>query len=215
MADDLRPPLAPGLSLDEFRAHYWYRDELAAFCRSQRLPASGPKHELVARVEAFLCGDEPPPVVVRPRGGSHRITGPISVDTPVTDAFKSDAVTRAFFKSVIGEHFHFTAHMQAYRRAKMQAGEPLTYGDLAREWLAERRRRAEPGYRSAIAPTWQYNRFVRDFMADRERNQGATIADAATAWNEVRPHRGPHTYAEYLTLQDGPGARQPTDGGGT
>jgi SAP domain-containing new25/Domain of unknown function (DUF6434) len=200
VADDRRPQLAPGLDLEEFRQHYWYRDELARFCRSRRLPASGSKQELIARVEAFLQGQEQPATPVR-RGRAAERTGPITLATPVTGAFKSDAETRAFFKSVIGEHFHFTAHMQAYRRERMRSGEPLTYGDLAREWVAERERRATAGYRSGIAPTWQYNQFVRDFMADGNRKGGASFADAAKAWNKIKAHRGPHTYEEYLRLR--------------
>jgi hypothetical protein len=120
--------------------------------------------------------------------------------TPVTDCYRCSAETRAFFKSVIGDHFHFTAHLQQYRRQKQRERAPLTYGELVHEWLAEQERRKDPNYRSAISPSWQYNQFVRDFMADRERNAGKTMSDAARAWNRLRVHRGPHTYDEYRRL---------------
>ncbi|MEU5633650.1 DUF6434 domain-containing protein [Streptomyces rishiriensis] len=192
------------MSFDSFRGYYWYRDELAAFCRANGLASSGQKHELILRVEAFLTGAGPKPEAspARTRPARAPRTGPITPDTPVGEDFRCNAETRAFFKSVIGDHFHFTAHIQRYRRERQRAGTPLTYGDLAREWVAEHERRKEKGYQSVIAPTWQYNQFVRDFLADKPRNTGKGIGDAATAWKTIREERGPHTYAEYVRLQE-------------
>jgi hypothetical protein len=53
------------------------------------------------------------------------------LDEPIGRDYKSDAETRACFESVIGPHFHFTAQLQRFWRTHV--GEPLTYGDLARE----------------------------------------------------------------------------------
>jgi hypothetical protein len=46
--------------------------------------------------------------------------------------------------AVIGPHFHFTVHLQRFRRAR--AEQTLTYGDLAREWIAEFERRKDKSY---------------------------------------------------------------------
>lgn len=198
-----RAALTPKTSLRAFRDHYWYLSDLAAFCRRYGLPASGQKHQLVARIEAFLRDGscEPLAATRARRKKAPSRTGPITLKTRVTDDFKSDDETRNFFKSVIGEHFHFTAHLQKYRRDRMSRGRPPTYGDLVREWLAEEKRRKDPNYKSEIAGSWQYNQFVRDFLADKPRNAGAGMAGAAKAWNIIREHVGPHTYREYRRLQ--------------
>ena len=200
-----RPELRAHTSLDDFHNYYWYLSELAAFCRSHGLEASGHKQELVARIEHFLRTGRRPPQSKAPASTGlktgEQLSQPITLDTPVTAAYRCNAETRAFFKSVIGPHFRFTARMQQYRRQKQRGGIPLTYGDLAREWRREAERRGDPAYRAAIAGAWQYNQFVRDFMTDKARNAGKGMAGAAQAWNRIRVHRGPHTYAEYCRLQ--------------
>jgi hypothetical protein len=199
-----RPPLRRDTPLAEFRNHYWYLGELAAFCRAEGLPASGSKLELVQRIEKYLTTGKREAPARKPAKAARATTrsGPITLKTVVTDDYKCDAETRAFFQSVIGDHFHFTAHLQQFRREKQRKGERLTYGDLVREWLADQERRKDKNYKSNIERTWQWNQFVRDYMGDRGRSAGKRIADAAKAWNQVREHRGPHTYAEYLRLTE-------------
>ncbi len=202
--EEERPPLTPETSVEEFHNHYRYLNELTAFCRSQGLPASGQKQELVARIEEFLKTGrrDPAPTKARARKKSAAAarSGPITLDTVVGDDFKCDAETRDFFKSVIGDHFHFTAHLQQFRRERQRKGVRLTYGDLVQEWLAERERRKDPNYKSKIGRYWQYNQFVRDFMADKQRNAGKGMSEAARAWNIIRAHSGPHNYEEYRRL---------------
>nr|WP_276519528.1 DUF6434 domain-containing protein [Bradyrhizobium elkanii] len=191
--------MTPRTSLDDFRNFYWYLDELVDFCRHHGLPTSGPKLKIVARIEKFLKDGKVPvdvPVRKHPKGAKRR--GPITMRSRVTEDYKCDDETRAFFKSVIGEHFHFTAHLQQFRRDKQGKGIPITYGELVREWKSEREKRKDKNYKSPLQRTWEYNRFVRDFMADKARNAGKSISEAAHAWNRVRVHEGPRTYAEYV-----------------
>jgi hypothetical protein len=185
-------------SLEDFHNQYWYLADLVDFCRRHEIDSTGRKDELIRRVETFLKTGRR--VARTPRKRAARVeAGVITLDAPVTSAFKCDAAARAFFQSVIGDHFHFTAHLQQFRRAH-RGPCPLTYGDLVREWIAEYERRKDKNYRPKIERTWQYNQFVRDYMADKERNSGRSIRDAAKAWNRVREHQGPHTYAEYLRI---------------
>jgi hypothetical protein len=184
-----------------------------AFCRQHGLATSGQKLDVVARIEAFLetgrCDVRERSARARGRSAVTMRCGPITLDTVVGDDFKCDAETRAFFKSVIGEHFHFTAHLQQFRREQQLKSVRLTYGDLVREWMAEHERRKDPNYKSRIARSWEYNQFVRDFMADKPRNEGLSISDAARAWNVIRTHRGEQrTYAEYLRLKHEDGSRK-------
>ena len=199
-----RPPLTPDTSVDHFRDYYWYLDELVEFCRSHGLSTRGPKLDLVGRIESFL--DTGTVEAAPPRRRTGRTPppreGPLTLSTPVTERFQCDAETRAFFKSVIGDHFHFTAHLPRFRREALKDGRSLTYGDLVQEWLDDRERRKDPDYEPYIAPTWEYNRFVRDYMKDKTRNADKGIPDAAKAWNAIRTHKGPRTYAEYVRLSE-------------
>jgi SAP domain-containing new25/Domain of unknown function (DUF6434) len=200
-ANRARPPLTPRTSLRDFRNFYWYLDELVEFCRQHGLPTTGQKREIVARIESFLKTGKVA-AAPKPRKPTKR-RGPITMRTRVTEAFKSDAETREFFKTAIGPHFHFTAVLQQFRRDKQRDGVPITYGDLVREWLAERERRKDKNYKSPLQRSWEYNRFVRDFLADKTRNKGKGIAGAARAWNAIRIHNGPRSYFEYVRIHAG------------
>ncbi len=199
---NVRPPLTATTSPTDLRSYYWYLQELVAFARAHEIPASGPKDELLRRIDLFLRTGRRPKTraASAPRRGAKR-PGPLTVRTVVGDDFRCDAGTRAFFKSVIGEHFHFTAHLQQFRRERIGRGERLTYGDLAREWIAEHERRKDKNYKSELSRSWEYITFVRAFFADKRRNAGRSMGDAAKAWNEIRVHHGPRTYAEYVRLR--------------
>jgi hypothetical protein len=184
-----RPPLAPGLSLADFREHYWLREELTEFCRVLGLPTDGDKPRLTTRIERHLAGLPAQPAARRERSAGPRDSDrPLARDTPVVH-FKSDTATRAFFRAEIGPEFHFTYHVNQYRLKNPG----LTYGDLVDEWLAERDRRASGEYVAPIASHGKYNRFVRDFFAD-EANRGRSLADAADAWNAIKGRRGDTRY---------------------
>jgi hypothetical protein len=185
--------------LDDFHNFYWYLNELVTFCRQHGLSTAGQKQDIVARIESFLKTGKAAKAPKARKPTERR--GPITKRTRVTEAFKSDDETREFFKSVIGPHFHFTAQMQQWRKDKQRAGVPITYGDLVREWLDEKERRKDKKYRSPLQRTWEYNRFVRDFLADKSRNEGEGIAGAARAWNEIRVHNGPRSYTEYMRIR--------------
>jgi hypothetical protein len=203
-----RPVLETGMALDALDRYYWYMAELVGFCRAAGLDNSGQKHEVIERVRAHLQG-RPRPVVrgtpaapmnsVKPaKLAAAGIAGgrKFGLDEQIGSNYKCDAETRAYFESVIGPHFHFTAHLQRFRRTHV--GEPLTYGDLAREWCAEFERRKDKNYTPAIMHTWEYNTFVRDYMRDKPRNAGKTMKDAAQAWNDVRQSCGPRDYASSI-----------------
>lgn len=189
--------LAAGMPTDALDRYYWYLAELVAFCRDAGLPTTGQKHEVLARVRQHLAGASgAAPSVRAKRSAAAPGERRLAPDAPIGDTYKCDAETRAFFEQLIGPHFHFTAHLQRFRRE--HRGAPLTYGDLAREWVAEYERRKDKSYKAPIMPTWEYNNFVRDFLADQPRNAGKGIREAAAAWNEARQSCGPRDYASSI-----------------
>jgi len=184
------------IDVKDLHDYYWVKDELVAFCKRYGLPTGGRKLEILDRIEIFLktgrvVQPKPAPLGAKREGGT---TGqqlkaePLTLDTTVVE-FKSDSRTREFFKSVIGPEFHFTAHLNDYMRGRSD----LTYGDLVKEWLAERERRKDKTYKPNIMKSCEYNQFIRDFYAD-ETNKGKPLREAVNAWNEVKRQQGPRKY---------------------
>jgi SAP domain-containing new25/Domain of unknown function (DUF6434) len=184
-----KPVLRPGITVTEYRAYYWMKDDLIRFARQLGLPTYGYKPELSARIEQRLQGIRESAELQRKQSKGPRDSDkPIRRDTPVIN-YKSDDKTRAFFKSEIGPGFHFTYLMNQYRLAH----DNLTYGDLVDVWVAERNRRRNPDYKPALAEHGKYNRFIRDFFDD-ERNKGKSLGDAAKSWNAIKNKRGDPRY---------------------
>ena len=195
-----KPTLRPGISVTEYRAYYWMKDDLLRFARQLGLPTHGYKPELSARIDRRLRGISESAEPQRkqskgPRDSDHSLRR----DSPVIH-YKSDDKTRAFFKSQIGPEFHFTYLLNQYRLAH----DHLTYGDLVDVWVAERERRRSRDYRPAIAEQGKYNRFIRDFFDD-ERNKGKSLGDAAKAWNAIKNKRGDPRYAAQAGPKRGTG----------
>ena len=184
-----KPKLEPGMSVSDFTGYYWLKDELVELARRLGLPTHGYKPELSARIERRLRG-----LKDRPDAKPQRSEGPRDSDkplhrtTPVVN-YKSDAKTRAFFKSQIGPEFHFTYHVNQFRLKH----HGLTYGDLVDEWIAERDRRQSKGYKAPIAAHGKYNRYVRAFFAD-PANKGKSLRDAVASWNSIKDKPGSLRY---------------------
>ena len=176
------------MSVDDFRAYYWMKSDLMAFARRLGLPTHGYKPELSKRIERRLLGREPAEAPSRSPSGRRDSDRSIRRNTPVVH-YKNDARTRAFFKSQIGPHFHFTYHVNQYRLTHPG----LTYGDLVDEWIAEFNRRRRATYQAPLASHGEYNRYIRDYFADAE-NAGKTLRDAAASWMKAKRARGDRRY---------------------
>lgn len=185
-----RPPLTADLSPVTFLEFYWWKDELTRFCVEHGIPATGRKLEIRYRVEMFLrTGRVERPAPRAAAKGGRDSDGELTLETPVVN-FKSDKKTREFFKSVIGPHFHFTAHLNQFIKDRTD----LTYGDLVREWDADRKRRKSSDFKPPIMASCEYNQYIRDFFADPQ-NEGKSFKEAVASWNEVKVRRGERKYA--------------------
>jgi hypothetical protein len=177
------------MSVDEFGSHYWMKAELITLARQLDLRTDGYKPDLVERIERRLRGlpDLRERTQKRPKG-QRDSKNPLVRNTAVVN-YKSDDKTRAFFKSQIGPHFHFTYQLNQYRLTH----ESLTYGDLVDEWIAEYNRCKDPNYQAPIASQGEYNQHVRDFFADKQNN-GKSFRDAVASWNEAKRTIGERRY---------------------
>jgi hypothetical protein len=93
-------------------------------------------------------------------------------------------------QSVIGNQFHFTTHLLDY--LKKNTGKQ-TYGDLINEWHKEQDLKKDPNFVKEIAPQFEYNIYIRDFMKD---NPNKTRIDAIKYWKIKKSKPGNNKYSK-------------------
>lgn len=175
-----RPELTNTISIADFKRFYWLKEELVSFCREQNIPTSGGKIDITNRIIEFLATG----IVSSTPQRIHRPTQKIdlsslTLETLLTKKYTSNETNRAFFKSVIGPHFHFSTRFMNFCKANPDK----TYGDAINEWYAEQEDKKDPTYKTELAPQFEYNRFMRQY---KEKNPGMSFQDAVKAWNDYR-----------------------------
>ncbi len=120
--------------------------ELREICVRLKLSDKGKKGYLIEKIIHFLQTGEKinliklPAVSCAAPGADCQITPSHLI---LKGAYKNDLRTRNFFKSVIGDHFHFTAFGIDWINERWLAGNPPTYQEYADIWQAEVQRTQE------------------------------------------------------------------------
>ena len=111
--------------------------------------------------------------------------------------YKSDPVTREFFKKNIPQFKGFSAHVQKDLKERLKKGEQLDYGDLIelhKEFLRMKCQK-HPKVTSLVAhDSCQFNQFQIDYKNDK---QDAKVHSLKEAWFLVRNSSGDKTYKRY------------------
>lgn len=171
----VRPALTAYLTADEFRAWYWLKSELVAFCRTEGLPTSGLKAEVRDRITAYLSGEAlPEPKRRTKRAGAMPET--FALDTVVGEGWRCSPKLGAFYRSVCGPGFRFNAAMRDF--VHNGAGRTLADGIGVYE--------ASKNQKGPIAASLEYNQHMRRYFA---RHPNATREEAIAAWWEQRGQR--------------------------
>jgi hypothetical protein len=191
-----RPILNSTTNVKIFKKFYWTKQELIAFCKSNRLQVKGGKIELSHRIESFLATGkiEKSPLKIRRQGkwdSEQRITR----KTPVVN-YKNDTKTKLFFVEAIGSHFHFNAYLRQFSKIP-NINCNLTYGDLVDGWRKSEADKKSLKLKPLIEKQFQFNQFQRDFYA---AEKGKTRKQMIEAWKMVRSVPGAATYAHYLLV---------------
>jgi hypothetical protein len=189
MEEYMRPKLTSNISFLEFSDYYWLKTELQAFCREEGMSTSGGKAELSERIKIYLTTGEKKGPMRKRRQKPCAAKAPLSLDTVISENHTCSQEVRAFFKSVIGSHFHFSTYIQNY--FKNNSGK--TYGDAVSAWYEEENRKKDPSYQREIGQQFEYNRFLRDYYAD-PKNQGKKRAEAIAAWKHIKSMPGSNEY---------------------
>jgi hypothetical protein len=162
------PCLCPLKNSCDKRSHIAYLtiDQLKQACSELELPTSGLKSTLIERVSSKITGKKErddkdkrsyPSFNHLPHD---KIIKPQSYILPQN--YKSNLITRNFFKKFIGNHFAFTASGQRWIRAQWRQGIAPTYKEFAEFWIKEHKERKSK--QTVILEQFAYNRFTREFL---------------------------------------------------
>lgn len=189
---ETRPPLSREISAKDFKDFYWLKKELQEFCKKEGLRQSGSKVEIANRILHYLTTGKSPQVVnkkLAKRSTFDWSTGALSPSTIITDNYKNSENVRSFFTEQIGKPFKFNVKFMNW----MKANQGKTLGDAIVAWRKikqEKKARIAP---KEIAPQFEYNRYLRDFLAD---NPGKSRKEGIELWKIKRSLRGPNEYEQ-------------------
>ena len=190
MADKKRPTLDAKISVKDFKDFYWLKVELVDFCREVVISSSGGKIEIANRISEYLETGKVTKKSNTKKPKLPKATEPITQDTILGIEYRSYKVKKEFLQSVIGKQFHFTVHLLDY--FKQNTGKKR-YADLIEEWYKEQEWKKDPNFVKEIAPQFEYNTYIRDFMKD---NPGRTRSDAIEYWKTKRSRPGNNKYSK-------------------
>ncbi len=185
-----RPILDEKISVQDFKDFYWLKEELIKFCRKTGISYTGGKIEISNRIIEYL---ETGKITKTKKARQKKLpkpTKPLTLETVIGVDYRTYKEKKEFLQLVIGEQFHFTIHLLDF--FKQNVGKK-TYGDIVSEWHKEQKLKSDPNFVKEIAPQFEYNRYIRDFM---KANPNMTRKDAIKFWKLKSSKRGSNEYDE-------------------
>jgi len=170
-----RPQLTPQISVADFRAYYWMKDELAYFCHQNGLSPEGSKQELTHRIAKWLETGEKD-ATIAPRPAPFKMPEEFTRESVIGKNWRCSEPLRAFFVAEIGANFHFNQVLRDFIRE----GEGHTLEEAIQLWYSSLNQPTK------IGRQFEYNQHMRDFF---EQNPKATRQEALQAWWEKRAQR--------------------------
>ncbi|MBP6869882.1 hypothetical protein KBC04_03305 [Candidatus Babeliales bacterium] len=163
---------------------YLNMSELKKLCLYFAIPAQGEKIQLIEKIQLFLSTGKVAVVQEIPAISKARpnFFYPLAPETlMLKGSFKNDLKTRMFLKSLIGNHFHYTAYGIDWIKDLWMQGTPPTYRQFAVYWQSEYEARQVT--KAAMKPEWAYLNFL-----DRYKKQYPTAlkSQAIIAWKAER-----------------------------
>ena len=190
-----RPSLSPSLSPEDFRLNYYYKTELAEFCRAEGIPTAGSKSEMNSRIETYLLTGKIAKLFAAVKTGEPDSRNGLSLDKPVVN-YKSDPATREFFKKHIPEFKGFSAFVQKDLKRRLSEGEKLQYRDLIvmhKQFLNSKHNQSSPI--RVAQDSCQLNQFQIDYK--NEHDNTIKVHSLKDAWRLIRNSPGEKTFKRY------------------
>jgi len=156
--------------------------QLRDICKQLNLPFSGVKNTLIQRIVHFLDTGEIaeekkfPEISKAKKGSSY----PLHPETLILHGnYKNDAATRAFMKTLVGNHFHFTALGIDWIKDRWNAGNPPSYREFADFW--QQQYQANKQKKPPPKKEWAYIRFTQNYLSKKPT---ASHKEIIAAWKE-------------------------------
>jgi hypothetical protein len=186
-----RPILNTQISIQDFKDFYWYKEELVDFCRSENLDKRGGKIELANRIERFLeTGErESYQEAISKTSRFDWNTEKLTIKTEIADNYQNTENVRAFFKNLIGDKFKFNVKFMNW----MKSAQGQTLGEAVEQWISITNEMRTDKSHKQIAPQFEYNTYIRDFMKD---NPDKTLQDAINCWKIKKSKPGDNKYSK-------------------
>lgn len=174
--------LTKNLTPDEFKEHYFLKDELKDFCRIEGLKLSGNKQDLENRIIHFLSTGESlnEPAIKKVKT---KTLDEIHIDDVLGENFKCSEDKREFFENEIGSSFKFKVRFQKW----LKENPDKTYGDAIDTYYEIQNSKEK----TVIGKQFQYNQYIRDFF---EGNRDKSLEDAIQCWNYKKILKGHNRY---------------------
>ena len=209
-----KPKFSLSMSYEEFKQHYWYKNELAKICSEYGISSTGTKADLELKIEKLLDNKVDKKTTVRFKSSSEFCkpkfkskNSELTLESSLLDSgFKFNEKTRTFFASVLGlEKFKFNKQMAALmREVKRNNDREVKVKDLLSVYLenkssSKNERTKLPDYMVPEEQTYQWNNFVKDFNKDHcSKKFKNKMKVAALLWSKVRDRPGSKKYTSDL-----------------
>ena len=158
--------------------------ELKNLCAHFALPTQGEKIKLIESIELYvttrkIAVKEQIPAISK---AQPKTTYPLAPQTVILKgSFKNDLKTRLFLKSLIGNHFHYTAYGIDWIKNLWQQGTPPTYAQFAIYWQSEYQARQLT--KAPMKVEWAYLNFLDRYA---QKYPAASKSQAIAAWKVER-----------------------------
>ena len=180
------------IELEEALSHMHVSELKTTLERLQLSTKAFNKEELINRLAHYAAtGKELKPMTIPLSSRAKKgVSYPLDKNTPMLHgSYKNDLKTRLFFKSIIGDHFHFTAQGIDWLRTQWLQSKTPTYNEFAQEWMAEYKRNQQE--KRAPKREWAYIRFTQKHL---KSYPDASKKELLDAWNNQRK-----IYLEFIT----------------
>ena len=170
--------------------HYMNMKELRTFCKAHNIPYVEKKAALIEKIMHFvktgiiLSIKEFPANIFAKKGTLY----PLEPNTKILNgSFKNDLKTRNFFKTLIGNHFHYTAFGIDWIEERWFARNPPTYQEFATMWQREYERRKKT--KAQPKKEWALLNFMQRYQ---EQFPNASKQEVMREWKKEREKQVKH-----------------------
>lgn len=178
------PELTRDLNAEEFKEHYFLKEELKDFCRLEGLKVSGSKGDLEKRIVHYLKTGEELIEDSAERKSTLTLTE-ITLDSRLGEDFRCSEDKREFFEGHIGKGFRFKVKFQKW----LKANPDKTYRDAIDAYHEIQ----NSNEKTEIGKQFQYNQYIRDFF---ENNDDKSLEDAIKCWKYKKSLKGHNRYED-------------------